>query len=619
MKSLECDRRSFRGSFVLALALSLLVPVSVRIVSASVTPTQFRSSTRDVQKIIVILVEFPDLKHSVDRSTIQERLTELDVFFREVSYGLAWIKADVTERWYEMPIPLSKYDIQKWAFNQADMSDFRRKAITVADPDVNYQNYAYVIIVAAGKVWGNAAGSQSIVNNDSVGRLNIVVLNEQSQVGTYAHELGHLAPSEYRPRGGIGLPDLYSYEASEKDQPASVFVGPWCIMDVSKTPRHFCAWGKIMLGWITPEVVKPSVTQVSFFTIQPLEKDSGVRAVEVFLKSDRYYVIEVRMGKGYDRNLPGEGVLIYYVDESKRSGYGVVRVIDRNSLTKTLDDAVFRVGDKFEDDENSVYVVVAFEENFAFTVAISGSKILSLKDTDADGLMDYVEERLATDPRNPDTDGDGLLDGEEVNKYGTNPLKRDTDADGLSDGDEVKKYGTNPLKWDTDGDGLSDGDEVNKYHTDALNPDTDRDGLTDGEEVLEYGTDSLKPDTDGDGLADGDEVRKYGTDPLKWDTDGDLWNDGIDIAPKNPLMPNLPLAVVAAIVMLLIVMLRKRRSMRALHAPTAPAELASILPRTVEMRMPSTKYCPECGFGLLLEAGFCSKCGAKQSYYGKER
>jgi M6 family metalloprotease-like protein len=386
-------------------------------------------------------------------------LTELDAFFREVSYGLAWIKADVTDRWYEIPIPLSKYDIQKWSFNQADMSDFRRNAITVADPDVNYQNYAYVIIVAAGKVWGNAAVSQSIVNNDSVSRFNIVVLNEQSQMGTYAHELGHLTPSEYRPRGGIGLPDLYSYEASEKDQPASVFVGPWCIMDVSKTPRHFCAWGKIMLGWITPEVVKPSVTQVSLFTIQPLEKDSGLRAVEVFLKSDRYYVIEVRMGKGYDRNLPGEGVLIYYVDESKRSGYGVVRVIDRNSLTKTLDDAAFRVGDKFEDDENSVYIAVVIQENSGFTVAISGSKILSLKDSDGDGLFDYVEERLGTDPRNPDTDSDGLTDREEVLKYGTDPLRSDTDGDGLADGDEIK-YGTDPLQWDTDGDHWGDGLDV---------------------------------------------------------------------------------------------------------------------------------------------------------------
>jgi hypothetical protein len=56
-----------------------------------------------------------------------------------------------------------------------------------------------------------------------------------------------------------------------------------------------------------------------------------------------------------------------------------------------------------------------------------------------------------------DSDGDGLLDGEEA-RYGTNPFL--ADSDGLSDGDEVNVYHTNPLLKDTDGDGMSDGPEV---------------------------------------------------------------------------------------------------------------------------------------------------------------
>jgi hypothetical protein len=65
-------------------------------------------------------------------------------------------------------------------------------------------------------------------------------------------------------------------------------------------------------------------------------------------------------------------------------------------------------------------------------------------DIDGDGLTNAQENVLGTDPQNPDTDGDGLMDGEEVNTYTTNPLLADTDGDGLSDGDEVKVYGTNP-------------------------------------------------------------------------------------------------------------------------------------------------------------------------------
>ncbi|MBU4331687.1 thrombospondin type 3 repeat-containing protein [Patescibacteria group bacterium] len=43
-------------------------------------------------------------------------------------------------------------------------------------------------------------------------------------------------------------------------------------------------------------------------------------------------------------------------------------------------------------------------------------------DTDKDGLFDGDEGKLGTDPLNPDTDGDGHLDGEEV-KNGYDPLR----------------------------------------------------------------------------------------------------------------------------------------------------------------------------------------------------
>lgn len=81
-------------------------------------------------------------------------------------------------------------------------------------------------------------------------------------------------------------------------------------------------------------------------------------------------------------------------------------------------------------------------------------------DTDKDGLPDVREKELGTDPNNPDTDGDGLTDGQEVLVYHTNPLKSDTDGDGLSDGDEVLVWKTDPLNPDTDGDGYPDGEEV---------------------------------------------------------------------------------------------------------------------------------------------------------------
>ena len=79
--------------------------------------------------------------------------------------------------------------------------------------------------------------------------------------------------------------------------------------------------------------------------------------------------------------------------------------------------------------------------------------------------MDSLGDTIGTDydiffatGTGPDTDGDGLSDGDEVSVYGTDPLDPDSDDDGLSDGDEVDVVGTDPLDPDHDGDGVCDGD-----------------------------------------------------------------------------------------------------------------------------------------------------------------
>ncbi len=87
-------------------------------------------------------------------------------------------------------------------------------------------------------------------------------------------------------------------------------------------------------------------------------------------------------------------------------------------------------------------------------------------DTDGDGLNDLIEINAKTDPTKPDTDADGLLDKWEhdydlnlLDKTGDNGADGDPDKDGLTNLKE-QTSGANPRQPDTDGDGLPDYWEV---------------------------------------------------------------------------------------------------------------------------------------------------------------
>jgi hypothetical protein len=187
---------------------------------------------------------------------------------------------------------------------------------------------------------------------------------------------------------------------------------------------------------------------------------------------------------------------------------------------------------------------------------------LDTSDADGDGLTASDEAALGTNPSNPDTDEDGLRDGNEVNDYETNPLALDTDGDGVTDNDEVMgQYGNlSPTLADTDYDGLSDGDELFVHLTNPILNDTDNDGESDGAEIaanrdplvlndrdgdllgdgLEayYGTNPENPDSDEDILTDTFELFTTFTDPNRFDSDGDGTGDAVENASgTDPLDP----------------------------------------------------------------------------------
>ena len=81
-------------------------------------------------------------------------------------------------------------------------------------------------------------------------------------------------------------------------------------------------------------------------------------------------------------------------------------------------------------------------------------------DSDNDGISDFLEELRGTDPNNPDSDGDGVIDGEDDFPLNAE-FTSDNDGDGIPD--QIDVYGDNDSDElgdipdiDDDNDGLSD-------------------------------------------------------------------------------------------------------------------------------------------------------------------
>jgi hypothetical protein len=220
-------------------------------------------------------------------------------------------------------------------------------------------------------------------------------------------------------------------------------------------------------------------------------------------------------------------------------------------------------------------------------------------DTDGDTASDGLERRLGGNPTDggdadsfEDTDGDGLVNAQEEDGWDvtvttvslvpavcnevcnegsrstshriSDPFDPDTDGDGLSDAEELLLL-TDPTEPDTDFDGLTDDQEAFGFETqsfgflftDPLDADTDDDKRTDGEEVAQglivrvpgqapyqVFTNPIDPDQDFDRLVDGDE-ETTGTDPANHDTDGDTRSDYVERLDvrTRPTVPDLIVTV----------------------------------------------------------------------------
>ncbi len=142
--------------------------------------------------------------------------------------------------------------------------------------------------------------------------------------------------------------------------------------------------------------------------------------------------------------------------------------------------------------EKYAYKVRSVTDNTGEDVISSVDSFTALPDEDDDGLHDALEDYGWTVKRDLNGDGDfddnnevikaaaGKMDSNHIWSYRN---KEHSDSDDLKDYQEWKR-GTNPRDSDTDRDGLNDKEEINTYKTDPRKVDMDGDGMWDKYEVV---------------------------------------------------------------------------------------------------------------------------------------
>lgn len=127
-----------------------------------------------------------------------------------------------------------------------------------------------------------------------------------SGIGTFCHEFSHC----------MGFPDMYD-TASDGN---NFGMGSWDLMDYGSyngagyVPAGYSGYEKMVCGWTTPiELDKP-------MTVNGMERlaDMGQTYI-IYNKGNRneYYILENRQQSGFDKHLPGSGLLIERVDYDK--------------------------------------------------------------------------------------------------------------------------------------------------------------------------------------------------------------------------------------------------------------------------------------------------------------
>lgn len=296
--------------------------------------------------VVVILIDFPDraadqVAHPVE---YYEQLFfsrgelphgSVADYFHASSHGRLNLNG-VVRGWFTAPEPKSKYLANAGGLEVFYDPDFLyarglvRDAVHLADPTVNYAHFdnegpddvpdsgdddvvidGILVVHQGGQRGGGSSDGffsmqwvlPSAIPVDGVFASPFTLTPETAGIGVHLHELGHL----------LGLPDLY-----DRDGP-SFGLGRWSLMSSGwaagdqVTPNDLDAWCKAQLGFVDVVTITRNMPGLR---IEPVHTSGTIyRMYQQTGGNSEYFLMENRRVSPHEPSLPGEGLLVYHVDD----------------------------------------------------------------------------------------------------------------------------------------------------------------------------------------------------------------------------------------------------------------------------------------------------------------
>ncbi|KAH8647929.1 immune inhibitor A peptidase M6-domain-containing protein, partial [Xylariales sp. PMI_506] len=190
--------------------------------------------------------------------------------------------------------------------------------IKLAPYDNDHNGYvdAFVVVHAGrgaetdrdpNKIWSVKWNIPSETTVDGVKVWAFLTIPEDAYIGVCCHELGHLV---------FGWPDLYDVDYSSEG------IGNWCLMaggswggsPAGTKPCHPSAWCKVSQGWVN------LINETSNHSLSLQDVKDGHEVHRLWKDGDasskEYFLIENRQQTGFDQYMPGNGLLVWHVDDN---------------------------------------------------------------------------------------------------------------------------------------------------------------------------------------------------------------------------------------------------------------------------------------------------------------